>query len=112
MTLTNISGAMIPDVRIARAYDPDLNNDSGDELEFESARGVLAAELDAVTLSAVTWAVQSDTAVGTPAVAACSPVGAPTPAATGDASLSNVTYRVGNMPAGAKKKVVFVYRVQ
>ena len=29
MTLTNISGAMIPDVRIARAYDPDLNNDLG-----------------------------------------------------------------------------------
>jgi hypothetical protein len=27
MTLTNVSGATIPDVRITRAYDPDPNND-------------------------------------------------------------------------------------
>ena len=40
MTLTNISGAMIPDVRITRAYDPDINNDFGDDLEVRSARGV------------------------------------------------------------------------
>jgi hypothetical protein len=29
MTLTNVSGATIPDVRITRAYDPDPNNAYG-----------------------------------------------------------------------------------
>jgi hypothetical protein len=55
MTLTNISGAMIRDVRIARAYDPDINHDFGDDLEVKSARGVWADDIDAVTLTGTTW---------------------------------------------------------
>lgn len=112
MTLTNISGAMIRDVRIARAYDPDINHDFGDDLEVKSARGVWADDIDAVTLTGTTWGFPTDTAIDTGPGAACSPAGAVSPTTTNDASLANVTYRVGNMAPGAKKKVTFVYRVQ
>jgi hypothetical protein len=54
----------------------------------------------------------TDTAIDTGPGAACSPAGAVSPTTTNDASLANVTYRVGNMAPGAKKKVTFVYRVQ
>jgi len=112
MTLTNISGATIPDVRLARAYDPDVNNDFGDDLEVKSARGVWAGDTDAVTLTGTTWAMPTDTAVDTGSSPACSPASASVPRLTGDATLANVTYRLGNIAHGAKKKVVFVYRVQ
>jgi hypothetical protein len=112
ITLTNISGAMIADVRLARAYDPDPNNDSGDDTEVKSARGVWAGDVDAVSLSGTTWNFPTDTAVDTGPGAACSPASAVPPRLTGDASLASVTYRLGNMAAGAKKRVVFVYRVQ
>lgn len=112
MTLTNISGAMIPDVRLARAYDPDPNNDAGDDLETTSARGVFAVDTDAVTLTGTTWGTPTDTAVDTGSAPACSPTGGVAPRVTGDASLAVVTYHLGSMKANAKKKVVFVYRVQ
>jgi len=112
MTVTNISGAMIPDVRIARAYDPDINHDFGDDLEVTSARGVWAGDVDAVTLTATAWSFPTDTAIDTGPAPACSPTGSASPATTGDASLAGVTYRAGNMGAGAKKRVTFVYRVQ
>jgi hypothetical protein len=112
MTLTNISGAMIPDVRLTRAYDPDINNDFGDDLEVKSARGVWAGDVDAITLTGVTWGLPTDTAIDADPVAACSPVGGIVPGVTGDARLAAVTYCVGNMAPGAKKKVAFIYRMQ
>jgi hypothetical protein len=112
VTVTNISGAMIPDVRLTRAYDPDPNGDFGDDLETKSARSVWASDSDGVTLAGSTWTMSTDTAVDTGVSPACSATGAPSPLLTGDASLATVTYRLGNMAAGAKKKVVFVYRVQ
>jgi hypothetical protein len=111
MTLTNISGAAIPDVRIARAYDPDIDNGAVG-VEVKSVRGVWAGGANAVTLTGTAWTSATDTAVGTATAPACSPAGASTPASTGDATLANVTYRVGNMASGAKKKVTFVYRMQ
>jgi hypothetical protein len=110
-TLTNISGAPLADVRLARAYDPDVDNGALD-IELKSARGVLASDVNALTLTGITWNIGTDTAIDTAAAAACSPASAVPPALTGDASLANVTYRLGNMAAGAKKKVVFVYRLQ
>ena len=112
MTLTNISGAAIPDVRLARVYDPDMDNDSGDDVEMKSARSVWARDVNASTLLGTLWTFATDTAVDTNPAAACSPASGPTPATTGDARLASVTYRLGNMSAGAKKKVTFVYRAQ
>ena len=112
MTLSNISGATIPDVRLARAFDPDPNNDSGDDLEVRSARSVWAGDLDAVSLTGTTWTMPTDTAIDTSPIPACSPTGADAPQLTGDGSLANVTYRLGNINKGAKKKVTFVYRLQ
>jgi hypothetical protein len=63
-------------------------------------------------LSGTTWNFPTDTAVDTGPGAACSPESAVPPRLTGDASLASVTYRLGNMAPGAKKRVVFVYRVQ
>lgn len=111
VTLANISGTMIPDVRIARGYDPDINNDSGDDVEVRSARSVWAGDIDAVSLTGTTWAVPTDTAVDTASSPACSPTSGAVPAVSGDASLAYVTYRVGNMAPGAKKRVVFIYRI-
>jgi hypothetical protein len=110
-TLTNISGAALSDVRLARAYDPDVNGDA-DDREVKSARGVWAGDVDAVSLTGITWAVPTDTAVGASTAPACSPPSAPAPALTDDASLASVTYRLGNMPAGTKRTVVHVYRIQ
>ena len=111
VTVANISGAMIPDVRIARGYDPDIDNDSGDDIEVRSARSVWAGDIAAVSLTGTTWAVPTDTAVDTAASPACSPTSGAVPAVTGDASLAYVTYRIGNMAPGAKKQVVFIYRI-
>jgi hypothetical protein len=68
--------------------------------------------VDAVTLTGTTWGTPTDTAIDTGPGAACSPASAVAPRTTGDASLANVTYRLGTMAGGAKKKVVFVYRAQ
>jgi hypothetical protein len=35
MTLRNISGASIPDVRLTRAYDPDVDGDADDDVEVK-----------------------------------------------------------------------------
>ena len=110
-TLTNISGGALADVRLARAHDPDLDNDAQD-VETKSARGVSATDINSVTLTGITWGMATDTAIGSAAEPACSAASAAPPALTGDASLASVTYRLGNMAAGAKKKVVFVYRIQ
>jgi choice-of-anchor C domain-containing protein len=112
MTLTNISGITIPDVRIARAYDPDPNNDAGDDLEVKSASGVWASDVDAVTLTGLARGVPLETAVDTGVGPSCSPVGAAGPIVTGDSSLATLVYHVGDMLAKSKKTVVFVYRVQ
>jgi choice-of-anchor C domain-containing protein len=112
ITLINISGATIPDVRLVRAFDPDINNDFGDDLEVRTARSVSASDVDGVALTGTTWAIPTDTAIDTAPVAACSPVGAAAPQLTGDASLASVTYRLGSMGRGAKKKAAFVYRLQ
>ncbi len=110
-TLTNISGAALADVRLARAHDPDVDNGAAD-IELRTARGVSASDVNALTLTGLTWNIATDTAIGSAAAPACSPGSAAPPALTGDASLASVTYRLGNMAAGAKKKVVFVYRLQ
>ena len=112
MTLTNISGATLPDVRVMRAYDPDVNGDFGDDLEVKSARSVWASDTEAVVLTGITRTLATDTAVGVPPIAMCSPPGSTWPLVSGDGSLATVTYRVGNMRPGAKKQVVFAYRVQ
>jgi hypothetical protein len=109
-TLTNISGAQIPDVRLVRAYDPDVNGNANDS-ETKSTRSVIALDTDAVVLTGSTWATPTDTAINTGPSPACSP-GSASSAVTGDASLASVTYRLGNMKPGAKKKVSFVYRIQ
>jgi hypothetical protein len=112
MTLRNISGAAIQDVRITRAYDPDVDNGIGDDVEATSLRGVWAGGANAVTLTGTAWAFPTDVAVDTGTTPACSPAGAATPVTTGDGTLASVTQRVGNMAAGATKKVTFVYRMQ
>lgn len=111
MTLTNISPATIADVRLSRAYDPDVDGD-GNDVEATSLRGVWASGSNAVSLTGTAWTFTTDTAVDTITTAACSPASGPTPATTGDASLANLTYRLGNLAKGAKKKVTFVYRMQ
>ena len=99
-------------MRLTRAYDPDVDGSANADLEVRSGRGVWAADVNAVTLSGVTWATATDTAVDTGPGPACSaPSGVP-PATTADGRLAAVTYRLGNMGAGAKKTVVVVYRVQ
>jgi hypothetical protein len=102
----------VPDVRIARSHDPDVNNDSGDDLEVRSATGVWAGDVDAVALTATTWPAAIETAVDGVAAPACSPASGAVPALTGDARLATVRYRVGDLSPGATARVRFVYRVQ
>jgi hypothetical protein len=111
MTLTNISGGPISDARLTRAYDPDLNGDAGD-FETKSARSVWASDVDALALTAITWATPSDTTIDGSTIPGCSGAGAAPPVLTGDGSIASVTYRLGDLPAGAKRRVVFVYRLQ
>jgi len=110
-SLTNISGAAQPDVRLTRAYDPDVD---GNPLDYEtlSARTVWAWDVDAVSLTGITWALRTDTAIGSNTAPGCSPQDMAHPILTGDAYLASVTYRLGNMAAGTKRTVVHVYRMQ
>ncbi|PYQ16714.1 MAG: hypothetical protein DMF80_03735 [Acidobacteria bacterium] len=111
MALTNISGSTISDVRLARVYDPDNDNDFGDDLQDTSDRGIWARDVNAVTLTGITFPFPTDTATGGGAFAECSPTGEPTPTLT-DNGLANVTYRLGNMAPGQKRIVKFVYRAE
>lgn len=112
MTLKNISGAMIPDVRLTRAYDPDVNGNPAADLEVKSARAVWAGDVNAVTLTGTSWTFAADTAIDNDSSPACSAGSGVPPAITADARLASVTYRLGNLGPGAKKTVKFVYRLQ
>jgi hypothetical protein len=114
MTLTNISSAMVPDVRLARIVDIDTDNDGGDEIYDRTNRGFSARdddERDAVALSGTTWNVPTSVFIGTPA-GNCVPGGFATPTGLADHWGSKVIYHLGNIGPGAKKTVEFVYRVQ
>jgi hypothetical protein len=108
MTLKRL-GTGVADVRLARIFDPDVDNTFSVE-EDRSDRGVWARVSRAVTLTNITYTQAVDTAYQSSFSAACSPASLAVPRFGDDAAV--VTARLGVLGTGNNKKTTFVYRRQ
>ncbi|HEX8651170.1 MAG TPA: hypothetical protein VF708_10040 [Pyrinomonadaceae bacterium] len=114
MTLTNISTGSISNIKLARYFDGDIDNDDSDDIYDRSAESSWGRETHAVSLTALTPAIAHSTAVETygnwlNTRSACTPTSATVPTAVGDYT-GRVTYTIGTLNAGASKTVKFLYR--
>ena len=106
MTVKNVSGATVPSVWVARAYDPDLNGTTFGDTHDRTTRSIWAREGDALVLTATTFSLLTRAAVT--GDLPCSAPSVATPV-VGDFVLSKVAYFIGDLTHGSSKKVVFNY---